>query len=398
MKRILLVIGFFLAILGIWYWPPGSWMVSKLEVDGQFGDWQGRAFLSDAEDDGTAGQDFEKVCWGTNANQQKLYFMIERYLPAGEAPMNCRLFFDINGNGSYQDRIDKFLEISYKPGSGERGRVSVHLYSIEGNLLASYGGRWGEDGRDGGRRFEFGVPMKDLNVYPAQPLRFYLCGIGSAADCLPDNGDIQWAPFPVAVKDRLPIAVFCLFWLVITVMFYHHRIWIFYYIWAVVGCTFLLVLLLHGSLVEYKLGYQTALVLHYLFGYFDVITYVFDKAPGTLLVLIKVDNSWTTMDIDIESSGLLEACVLLALVLFYPAFSPGKRVLFSLGGVAAVYVINLFRLVLVIAAIHWGGRNMYFVAHTLLGRLFFFVFIVALYWQILTRPSLKKVREYLDNA
>ncbi|HBK52937.1 MAG TPA: hypothetical protein DDZ44_03220, partial [Syntrophomonas wolfei] len=69
----------------------------------------------------------------------------------------------------------------------------------------------------------------------------------------------------------------------------------------------------------------------------------------------------------------------------------------ALAGALGIYLINLFRLLLVIVVIHSGGRNMSFIAHTLFGRLFFFLLAVALYWQLITRPSLEKIRRNVKN-
>ncbi|MHB8919145.1 MAG: exosortase family protein XrtG, partial [Desulfocucumaceae bacterium] len=281
----------------------------------------------------------------------------------------------------------------------ETGEVTVKLFTVSGNFLADYGGDWGEGIKDGGRRFEFYLPMAEMDIYPAQPIRFYLSGsAGAGEDRLPDQGDNQWMPFPVVVKDTVMIAIASVFWLAGVVILRRHRIWLFYYVWGAVGFTFLFILLLRGSFVEYQLEHQAGLILHNFLSYFDIKTYIFDKAPGTLLVLIEVENSWTTIDIDIESSGLLESCIFLGLLLFYPPYTLGKKTLFSLLGIVSIYAINILRLMVIIMVIHWGGRDMIFIAHTLLGRLLFFFLIIVLYWHVFTRPSLMKAREHVENA
>ncbi|MFZ5634890.1 MAG: exosortase family protein XrtG [Bacillota bacterium] len=398
-KKIGFTINLFFFFLAIFFLPAGSWAAEKFKLDGRFDDWKGRAFLSDGQGDGRQGEDFKAIFWGTNENDHRLYFMIERYEPAGVgSSFTCRLYFDIDGNDRYEDNIDKYAEVVYKIDHIDNGEVTVALYTVTGRSLANYRGKWGEGIREGGRRFEFYIPMEELNIYPAQPVRFYLSGIGGGADRLPDRGDNQWAPFPVEVKSRLAIAIAFLIWLPVVFIFRRHRIWIFYYMWGAVGFTFFLILLLRGSVAEYQLEHQAGMILHYLLNYLDIKTYVFDKAPGTLLVLIEVDNSWTTIDIDIESSGLLETCIFLGLLLFYPLYTPTRRILFSVAGIVSIYAINVLRLMLIIMIIHWGGRSMIFIAHTLLGRLFFFFLIIALYWHVFTRPSLMKARENVENA
>ncbi|MEN6351460.1 MAG: exosortase family protein XrtG [Syntrophomonas sp.] len=385
-------------VLTILNWPPGTWLVPDCNLDGKFNEWRGRAHLGDTEGDGHLGNDLKDVFWATNENDTHLYFMVERYsFDPASSPLDCKIFFDINGNGRYTDRIDKYAAVSYRPQNQDRGDVYVYLYTIAGDLKGKYNGIWGEGTGAGANRFEFSIPMEDLQLYPGQAMRFYVCDASGHFDRLPDKGDNQWAPFPLVHKSPSAIALAFIIWLGITIFFHKNRLWVFYYIWASVGLCCLLVLLFHASLVEYRLETYTSLQLHQLLSYGGIVTYIFDKAPGTLLVLIKIDTSWTTISIDIENSGLVEMCIIFSLILFYPVHRPLKRTVMALVGVLGVYAINLARLALVILLIHTWGRNMGYIAHTLFGRLFFFIFIVALYWQMFTRPSLEKIRGNIQN-
>lgn len=379
--------------------PAGSLAAQNFKLDGKFTDWQGRAYLTDGQGDGSENEDFKSLFWGTNENEKKLYFMVERYAPADAgAGLACRLYFDINCNGSYEDDIDKFAEVMYNPAGEDTGVVTVQLYSVSGNNLWSGQGYWGDGRRDGGRRFEFVLPMEDLEILPAQPVRFYLQGVGIGADRLPDRRENMWAPFPVVRRSGFGIAAGFLVWFSLLALFRRHRIWVFYYVWGAVGFTIILILLVRGSFVEYQLDRHAGTVLHHVLSYFNIKTYIFDRAPGTLLVLIEFDSTWTTIDVDIESSGLLEMCIFLGLLLFYPPYTPAKKAAFSFAGVIAIYGINLVRLLVVVTVIHWGGRSMIFVAHALLGRLVFFLLVIALYWHVFTVPSLQKVREKMENV
>lgn len=382
----------------IWLWPPGSWLVPNLQLDGQFGDWRGRTSISDPSSDGRSGNDFKKISWTTNENDERLYFMIERYLPEPRSRrMECCLFFDLNNNGEYIDKVDKYAQVFYRPQGLQRGDVTVYLYSMEGDFKGKYAGRWGEGTGPSTSRMEFAIPMEDLEAYPAQYMRFYLADISGRSDRLPDEGDIQWKPFPAVTKSRATIAVACLLWLAVTLFLYHHRLWVFYYVWAAVGLCCILVLLFHASLMEYRVEQLTSLILHNILNNLGIVTNIFDHSPGTLLVLIEIDSSWTTIAIDIENSGLLEICIIFSLIIFYPVHRMPKRSMVALGGALGIYLINLFRLLLVIVIIHSGGRNMSFIAHTLFGRLLFFVLVVGLYWQLITRPSLEKIRGNVKN-
>ncbi|MEW5920722.1 MAG: hypothetical protein AB1796_07225 [Bacillota bacterium] len=382
----------------IYIWPPGSIFMQKIYLDGQLEDWNGRASVTSPKDETDKNNVFQSLHWGTNENEQRLYFAVKLKKPIAMGQhFVCRLYLDIDDNGSYGDSIDKFAELLYVPDNGN-GLVGIKLFSSDGSLISEYEGMWGQRSDAGGSGFEFYLPMAELNVYPAQPIRFYLAAAGLRGDRLPAEGDVQWKAFPVVVRNRSGIIIFALFWLVATAALYRYRIWPLYYILGAVGFTFIFILVIRGSFIEYLVEHRTGVILHHILNYFNVVTHVFDKSPGTILVFIKLDESWTTLDIDIESSALLEIAVLLGLVLFYPAYNFGRKVYYILFGTATLVFFNLLRLMLVISIIYWGGRNFNFVAHTLFGRIFFFSVIVILYWYILTRPSIKKVRGDVKRA
>lgn len=187
-------------------------------------------------------------------------------------------------------------------------------------------------------------------------------------------------------------------WAGITYYLFKNRIWIFYYIWAAVGMTIIAILLLRGSPVEYAIEQFTGLILHYSLGWVGIKTMVFDKSPGTVLVLLALENSWTCIDIDIECSGLLESCVLLGLLLFFPMGNRRTKTIQAIIGLLALYFINLVRLYTVVATINIWGRNAMYIAHTLIGRLVFFVLAVVIYWYLFTRPALGNVRRKGKHA
>ncbi|NLW91914.1 MAG: exosortase family protein XrtG [Syntrophomonadaceae bacterium] len=196
----------------------------------------------------------------------------------------------------------------------------------------------------------------------------------------------------------LAYVIAIIIWASIAYYLYKNRIWIFYYIWAAVGMTIIAILLLRGSPVEYAIEQWTGLILHYSLGLVGIKTMVFDKSPGTVLVLLALENSWTCIDIDIECSGLLESCVLLGLLLFFPIGNRRTKIFQAVAGLAALYSANLVRLYTIVAIINIWGRNAMYIAHTLIGRLVFFILAVIIYWYLFTRPTLGDVRKKGKHA
>jgi exosortase/archaeosortase family protein len=70
-------------------------------------------------------------------------------------------------------------------------------------------------------------------------------------------------------------------------------------------------------------------------------------------------------------------------------------VLTAIVGFLATYVINLFRVLIIVGLINYFGTSWVFPAHAVFGRMFFFAGTVALYWYLVTRPTIGVVRDQL---
>lgn len=107
-------------------------------------------------------------------------------------------------------------------------------------------------------------------------------------------------------------------------------------------------------------------------------------------------TGWAVFDIGIECSALLETFAFAGLVGFYPAFASRRKATTIAIGMAATWVINLLRILLIVGIINALGTSWAFPAHAVFGRIFFFVATVALYWHLVTRPTIAVVSARLE--
>lgn len=190
--------------------------ISQIELDGEFGDWDGQAMLADPADDqsGVVWNDIAALYWANNIDEGVNYHMIERHTANGQ-PYNggngqafwarYQLFIDTNNNGSYTDNDDRRAVIMYVP-LNNSGLTNVKLYPANSNskLYDSGWNDWGETWSDGGRKVEFALDWDDLGISFGGVIRMYatsfhgLSSSSSVADRVPDgNADIQWSPASV---------------------------------------------------------------------------------------------------------------------------------------------------------------------------------------------------------
>ena len=67
---------------------------------------------------------------------------------------------------------------------------------------------------------------------------------------------------------------------------------------------------------------------------------------------------------------------------FYPGFRAGRKVPTIIVGLVATYAINIARILIIVGMIAALGTSWVFIAHAVVGRVFFFIGIVIVYWYL----------------
>lgn len=95
-----------------------------------------------------------------------------------------------------------------------------------------------------------------------------------------------------------------------------------------------------------------------------------------------------TLQIDFECSGILEIMAFLSLLVFFEAYNIFERVIVSIVGVFYIILSNAFRIAVICTIIYFHGIQAYHVAHTIVGRLVFYVLTVILYFFVFTKAQI----------
>lgn len=107
-----------------------------------------------------------------------------------------------------------------------------------------------------------------------------------------------------------------------------------------------------------------------------------------------------TLQIDLECSGILEIMAFVSLLAFYQVYTVAERFYVGALGVIAIIIANAFRIVVICLMIYFGGVEVYYVAHALVGRILFYVLSVWLYFYVFTKPQIirTKVGKFLYGS
>lgn len=193
-----------------------------------------------------------------------------------------------------------------------------------------------------------------------------------------------------------PVLYFALVlvWAAVTYLLWRRRRWLLYYL---VGALGFILLVVYGAsayglekLVESMEAAQVAAVGKYIGVHLSVL--------GGSGLAIPNHTGWAVFDIGIECSAILEISAILGLIGLYPRLSPQRRAFSLAVGLAATYVLNLMRILLIVWIINSFGTGWVFPAHAVFGRMFFFAGTVLLYWYLVTRPTVGVVHDQLEPA
>ncbi|WP_341778802.1 exosortase family protein XrtG [Levilactobacillus sp. HBUAS70063] len=108
------------------------------------------------------------------------------------------------------------------------------------------------------------------------------------------------------------------------------------------------------------------------------------------IVYIGNGQNPVTMSIDYECSGIIETTAFVGLLAFFPTYSRQEKMFYLVMGALWIYVANVIRLMLVVTLVYFGGASWYFTAHTLLGRIVFYVLVIMLYYNVFTYSELSQ--------
>ena len=99
-----------------------------------------------------------------------------------------------------------------------------------------------------------------------------------------------------------------------------------------------------------------------------------------------------TLQIDFECSGIIEIMVYLSIITFYRVYTVSERAILSALGFIYIIVANALRIIIIATMIHFGGEDMYYIAHTYVGRIFFYAATIVLYFYVFTKSQVVRMK------
>lgn len=117
-------------------------------------------------------------------------------------------------------------------------------------------------------------------------------------------------------------------------------------------------------------------------------TGIYDSYFQQGILFIQKGTESLSLYIDFECSGVIEMLAFLSLLWFFPVYELYEKIVVSIIGVMAIFIANVLRIFLICLLIYLFGNQIYFFAHTIIARIFFYGCSVILYFYVFTKPQI----------
>lgn len=105
------------------------------------------------------------------------------------------------------------------------------------------------------------------------------------------------------------------------------------------------------------------------------------------IIFIATKTGSMTLQIDFECSGIIEIFAFLSLLAFFDLYNTNEKIMLGILGFSYIMICNAVRISLICFIVHYFGNSAYYVAHTFIGRIFFYILSVILYFYVFTKPQ-----------
>lgn len=174
-------------------------------------------------------------------------------------------------------------------------------------------------------------------------------------------------------------------WIYLMTVFTRAKLYFFKFAVGSVGLFFFIMVILQPYLVD-VLSRSVAAVS----GIIGDATGFYQAFYQYSLILIQSGNSVISMYIDYECSGVIEILAFTALLWFFPLYNILEKIIYNIIGVMWIFMANIIRIFIICMLVHYYGNNIFYFAHTIFGRIVFYVLSIVLYFYVFTSSQIKR--------
>lgn len=130
-------------------------------------------------------------------------------------------------------------------------------------------------------------------------------------------------------------------------------------------------------------------------GVLGKLTGMFESYFQYGMLFINRPEGSISMFIDYECSGIIEILAFSSMLWFFPVYNAAEKLVVNLLGILWTFASNIIRILSICTLVFFFGNDVFFFAHTILGRIIFYGLSIALYFFVFTRSQI--VRQKVGN-
>jgi len=115
---------------------------------------------------------------------------------------------------------------------------------------------------------------------------------------------------------------------------------------------------------------------------------MYDSYYKYSILFISKDTAAISLSIDYECSGVIEIMAFSCMLWFFPLYNTIEKLILNSVGLIVIFCANILRLFIICTLIYFFGNDIFYFAHTIFGRIIFYLLSIALYFYVFTRPQI----------
>ena len=127
-------------------------------------------------------------------------------------------------------------------------------------------------------------------------------------------------------------------------------------------------------------------------GFIGEIIGMFDSYYRYCMIFIPKQTASISLYVDFECSGVIEMMAFTSLVMFYELYTYRERIKLIIVGILYIFASNVLRILVICFILYFCGNNWFYFAHAIFGRLVFYALTIILYFNVFTKPHIKRQR------
>lgn len=129
-----------------------------------------------------------------------------------------------------------------------------------------------------------------------------------------------------------------------------------------------------------------------IMGWLSGLISIYDVYIDYNIIFINNAKASISLYMDYECCGLIEILALSSIILFHPLFDIKKKIVRLIIGFVWTCFANIMRLLSICLIIYNYGNDSYYIAHSVVGRIVFYAFTIALYYYMFSFGQIKRQR------